>query len=545
MPVVNLNRKVFDKLVGKKLTTEQLKDRISYLGTDLEKIDDKEIIVEVFPNRPDMLSEQGFSRAFSSFIGIKKGLRNYKVIKSAYKVIVDPSVRLIRPYIACAVVKNLRFDDEKIREIIQIQEKLHVTFGRDRKKAAIGIYPMEKIKWPIKYLAKKPNDIKFQPLESNKIMTSIQILNDHPTGKSYKHLLEGKDKYPLFIDSNNEVLSMPPIINSHNIGKIDERTRDVFIECSGFDFNTLKQTLNIIVTALDDMGGDIYSVEIDYGKKFVTPDLNPVEMKLDLNYVNKLLGLNLKQNDVKKYLERMGHDYKSRVLIPAYRTDILHPIDLVEDIAIAYGYENFNELIPKISTIAEENKFEIFKSKIADLLVGFNLIEVSSYHITNNKEINNYMNLDNDYVELISSNEEYNALRTSMIPNLLKILGNNKHNEYPQNIFEMGNIFRKGKSETGIEEETRLAVVLCHSKANFTGIKQIIDSLLENLGLNCSIENIEHKSFIPGRVGKIIIKGKETAIMGEIHPSVLVNFGIETPVSVFELDLKRLFEIVY
>src|SRR3989344_4672969 len=499
MPVVNLNRKVFDKLVGKKLTTEQLKDRISYLGTDLEKIDDKEIIVEVFPNRPDMLSEQGFSRAFSSFIGIKKGLRNYKVIKSAYKVIVDPSVRLIRPYIACAVVKNLRFDDEKIREIIQIQEKLHVTFGRDRKKAAIGIYPMEKIKWPIKYLAKKPNDIKFQPLESNKIMTSIQILNDHPTGKSYKHLLEGKDKYPLFIDSNNEVLSMPPIINSHNIGKIDERTRDVFIECSGFDFNTLKQTLNIIVTALDDMGGDIYSVEIDYGKKFVTPDLNPVEMKLDLNYVNKLLGLNLKQNDVKKYLERMGHDYKSRVLIPAYRTDILHPIDLVEDIAIAYGYENFNELIPKISTIAEENKFEIFKSKIADLLVGFNLIEVSSYHITNNKE-----------------------------------------NEYPQNIFEMGNIFRKGKTETGIEEETRLAVVLCHSKANFTEIKQIIDSLLENLGLNCSIENIEHKSFIPGRVGKIIIKGKETAIMGEIHPSVLVNFGIETPVSVFELDLKRL-----
>src|SRR3989344_3345600 len=118
MPVVNLNKKVFDKLVGKKLSVEQLKDRISYLGTDLEEINDNEIVVEVFPNRPDMLSEQGFARAFSSFIGIKKGLRNYKVKKSNYKVIVDSSVKSIRPYTACAVVKNLKFDDEKIREII-------------------------------------------------------------------------------------------------------------------------------------------------------------------------------------------------------------------------------------------------------------------------------------------------------------------------------------------------------------------------------------------------------------------------------------------
>src|SRR3989344_8001887 len=161
MPTVNLNKKEFEKLVGKKLELDKLKDRISMLGTDLEKIEGNEIIVEVFPNRPDMLSEQGFARAFSSFIGVKKGLRDYKVKRSNYKVIVEKSVKEVRPFTACAVVKNLKFDDEKIKSIIQIQEKLHIGYGRNRRKVAIGIYPMEKINFPIKYLALPPEKIKF------------------------------------------------------------------------------------------------------------------------------------------------------------------------------------------------------------------------------------------------------------------------------------------------------------------------------------------------------------------------------------------------
>ena len=158
MPVVNLNKEVFEKLVGKKLPLSELKDRISMLGTDLESIGE-EIEVEVFPNRPDMLSEQGFARAFSSFIGVKKGLKKYKVTKSGEKLIVDTSVTNVRPYTACAIVKGLTLNEERIREIIQIQEKLHISYGRNRKKAAIGIYPMEKIKFPINYLAKNAIEI--------------------------------------------------------------------------------------------------------------------------------------------------------------------------------------------------------------------------------------------------------------------------------------------------------------------------------------------------------------------------------------------------
>ncbi|MCH8329097.1 MAG: phenylalanine--tRNA ligase subunit beta [Nanoarchaeota archaeon] len=448
MPTININKQVFEKLVGKKLPTEKLKDRISYLGTDLESVDGNEIIVEIFPNRPDMLSVQGFARAFSSFIGAKTGLRHYKVEPSKEKVIIDKSVANVRPYTACAIVKNMHFDDEKIKEVIDIQEKLHITYGRNRKKVAIGIYPFEKIKTPIRFMAKNPEEIKFRPLEFPREINGRQILSQHPAGRDYGHLLEGMSKFPIFIDDNNEILSMPPIINSHKTGKISEKTKEIFIECSGFDFNVLRKCINMIVTAFAEMGGKIYSMELIYGnKKIISPDLKPEEARVDINYINKLLGLNLKENEIKKLFERMGYGYKNKkVLIPAYRVDIIHQVDLAEDIAIAYGYEHFKSIIPDVATIAQENKFEIFKSKISNLLAGLGLMETSTYNLTNKDFQCKRMNIEISLIELANSiSSDYNVLRAWILPSLMEILSSNKHYEYPQKIFTIGAIFKKNE----------------------------------------------------------------------------------------------------
>ena len=546
MPTITLNKTVFEKLIGKKLPLDKLKERISYLGTGLEKIEGNEIDLEGFPNRPDLLSEQGFARAFASFIGAKKGLVTYTVKKSGERVIIDKSVKGVRPYTACAIVKNLKFDDEKIKEVIQIQEKLHITYGRNRKKVAIGIYPFEKIKTPIRFMARKPKDIKFRPLDFSRELTGLQILSQHPTGRDYAHLLEGKDKFPIFIDANDEILSMPPIINSHTTGKITEKTKDVFIECSGFDFEVLKKCLNIIVCALADMGGTIYSMELKYdSKKFMTPDLEPIKMKLDLDYVNTILGLNLMEKDIKSRLEKMGFGYQNKTaIIPAYRADILHPIDLIEDIAIAYGYENFKEEIPNVATIAKENNFEKFKRKIARLLVGLGLLEINTYHITNRENQTSKMNFNAEIVELENAlTKEYNVLRYWMIPSLMHVLSENKHNEYPQHIFDMGTVFKENnEKETHLEEATRLGIALCNPKADFTEIKQILDYLFRALGISYDIEEAEHDSFIKGRVGRVSYHGKKIAYIGEIYPKVLENWELEMPVAVLELNLTDLFE---
>ena len=538
MPTVSLNKKEFERLVGKTLPIEKLKDRISMLGTDLEKIEGNDIIVEVFPNRPDMLSEQGFARAFSSFIGIKRGLRKYKAKKSGYKVIVDESVSM-RPYTACAIVRNIRFNDNRIKQIMQMQEKLSVTHGRNRKKSAYGLYPIKGITFPIHYVAKNPKEVKFKPLGFKNEMIASEVEKVHPKGKEYKNIAEGWDKYPFFIDSKNKVMCMLPYTNSEDTGKVDENTKEVFIECTGTNLENVMVALNIFVTMLSDMGGQIYSIDIVYKNKTITtPDLNPRKMRIDAKYANKILGLNLKEKDIKIYLEKMGYEYKNKTaLIPCYRTDIMHEIDLVEDIAIAHGYENFKEEIPNVSTIGQEDEFEVFKRKIKDIFIGFGYLECNSYNLISEETLKK-MEFRTNSVKISNPvNIEYNSLRSWIIPGLMKILNENKHYEYPQNIFEAGRIFQK-------EESDSIGLLSCHSNANFTGVKQMLDYMFKNLGLSYGLNEIKHESFIEGRTGEITCKGKNLGYIGEINPGIISNFNLEMPVSGFEINLTGLFKII-
>ena len=567
MPTITLNRKVFEKLVGKRLKDEQLKDRISMLGTDLESLTSEEIHVEIFPNRPDLLSEQGFARAFASFIGVKPGLATFTVHtsrQSKYEVIIDASVASVRPYTVCAVVKNLKLTDEAIREIIQIQEKLHVTYCRNRKKGAIGIYPMEKIHFPITYFAADPKSISFRPLEASCAMQAHTILTNHPTGKEYGSLLEGEKNFPFFRDAKGNILSMPPIINSHEVGKVTTATTDVFIECSGFDYQVLSVCLNMVVTALADLGGDIYGVLLvssDTPKKkslsksskssstpvanpsypLISPSLEPSRMLLDSAYVNKRLGLNLTVNQQHELLARMGFGRVGNdVLIPAYRADILHQVDLVEDIAIAYGYEHFTEEIPKVATIGEETTLAKLSRIIASLLTGLGFQELYTYSLTNKQALTS---IGESPIELANSiSEEYDALRSTLISSLLSTLKQNRNHEYPQRVFDIGTVFHKDASEsTGIKETTRLGVALCGELADFTRIKQVLDYLFTNLDVLYTIKESSHPTMIPGRIGAVTFSFTDTekkqGIIGEIHPQTLQDYGLEYPVALFEIEL--------
>jgi len=546
MPTVTLNKTVFEKLVGKKLPLERLKDRISMLGTDLEKIEGDEILVEVFPNRPDMLSEQGFARAFSSFIGVKTGIREYTIKKSGYKVYVDPSCSM-RPYTACAIVKNVKFTDEKIREIMQIQEKLAMTHGRNRIKSAYGVYPAKAIHFPVTYIAKDPTKIRFQPLGFEKPILASKVEELHPKGREYKHIAENWKKYPFFIDAKENILCMLPYTNSHDTGKVELDTTEVFIECTGVDLNNIMVALNIFVTLMADMGGEIYSIDMVYkDRKITTPDLTPKKMKFDLDYINKILGLDLSEKEAVTLLKRMGFGYeKNNVLIPAYRADILHQIDFAEDIAIAYGYENFEEIIPKVATVAEENKFKVFENKLAFLMVGLGLTETLSYNLIDREMQTGWMNLSIDPVSIVDPvSSEYNSLRFWIIPTLMQIFQKNKHHEYPQRIFEIGSVFKKDeKTETKTSEAIRLGVGLCGHDVDFTQIKQILDYIFRQLDLQYDLRETDHPSFIAGRVARGSVNGVDIAYVGEIHPEVLQKWDLQVPVCAFELNLTELFKI--
>ena len=532
MPTITLNKQDVMKLMGRKIPDDQLKERISMLGTDLESVDGNNITVEVFPNRPDMLTEEGFARALSSFCNIKTGLPQYKVNASSYRFTIDKKVKNVRPAVAAAVIKSIKMDDATIKSIMDMQEKLTVTHGRNRKKVAIGIHDLDTITFPLVYTT-KPREFRFTPLDNKKEYTLNQILELHPKGKEFGYLLQEFKEFPIWLDKRGQVLSMPPIINSEET-KITRSTKNLFIDITGTDKKAVEQALNIIVANLADRGGKIFKVNS-------FPDMSSMKIKIDLSYVNKMLGLHLSQSEVKKLLEKMGMTLQgSTVLYPAYRTDILHPVDIIEDIAIAYGYGNFSPEIPRVSTIAEESAMEKMKTKFAELMLGLGITEVSTYHLSNKETQTTLMNSQKECEEIINpKSAEYNALRSQLIPSLLEVLKNNKQYEYPQKIGELSTIFTKEKIKH--KEETHLAIAITDTTANFTQIKQILDALLRSLNIQYAVKEADHPSFIQGRAAKVVCQGKDIAYLGELHPKVLQSFQLEMPVVALELNLSKLY----
>ncbi len=520
-------------------------EKINMFGIPVESLSEEKIELEISANRPDLLSIYGFLRAFKSFLGKETGLKKYKIdtkLKNEYVIKVNKNIKEVRPYTACAVVKGLTLNNQNIEEIINLQEKLHATIGRQRKKCAIGIYPMDKIKFPINYEARKPEDINFIPLGSDKELNALQILQKHPAGKEYAELLQGYDNFPVFVDEKGKILSMPPIINSEETGRVTTSTKDVFIECSGWHKETLGIVLNIIVTTLADMGGKIYAITIKDEQELISPDLSPKKIKIQKENIEKLLGIELKDRDIEKLAAKMGHEYKNNyVLVPPWRADILHEVDIAEDIAIAYGYENFIPQLPNVDTIGEESKNKIINSRITELLIGLGFIETSSFHFVTEEEARK-IKIDKPIL-IENSKTEYKILRQSLLIPILRTLSNNTNAEYPQKLCEIGAVFmHDDEHESGIKENNQLVIAL--TPENFTEAKQTLDYLLRMLKINYKLEEATKKGFVEGRTAEIIINNQRIGYFGEAHPNMLADWHLKMPLAIIELNLEEIYKIL-
>lgn len=551
MATMIFDRKDFCKLIGKDFSTQQLAEQLPMLGVGWERAEGDEIEVEISPNRPDMLSVEGLGRAFSAFAGIDTGLPEYAVLEADYRLSVDKDVVKIRPYIAAAVVKGVKLDDATVRSLMQVQEKLHASHCRRRAKASIGVYDLDRIKFPVKYTACTP-DTRFRPLEWNTAHTLTAILDKHPKGIEYGWIIKNCKSYPILMDSKDTILSMPPIINSQDTA-VTAKTTNLFIDVTGTDKKTVKEVLNIVVTTLADRGGKTYSVSIEYPDLTEKiPDLSPTIMRLDLKYANKLLGIKLDMKDAIALLNRMRFDAVEfidsketviEVTVPAYRTDIMHPIDLVEDIAIAYGYQNFRPEVPALFTVGEESSLELFSRKLISILTGLGFQEALTYVLSNSTKLFGNMGLQEQPTARTVNPRtiEFTAVRNWLLPSLLETLTANQHNLFPQKLAEIGDcVVLDSSGETGTRTVRKLAAVICHDVANLTECKSVIEAILANLRLKYEIKPSEHQSFIPSRAGEIIINGKSAGFFGEIHPVVLSNWKLEKPVIAFELDVGAL-----
>jgi len=549
MPTITFSLKDIQKLVGKNLTIEELSALLEFGKCELEDYqkDEDEVTVSLGDtNLPYLWSVEGIARMIKGILGKEKGCPKLKTAKGPYKILVDPSVAKVRPYIAAFVAKGCKVDDYLIKQIVQLQEKLCESYGRRRDKLALGVYKYDKIKFPIHYKATHPTSTSFIPLDFKKEMTQQEILEDHPKGREYAWILKDQKKLPLLVDDSKEVLSFPPIINSALTGKIEPGDENIFVEATGTDMDSVLLAINIFAYALSDRGFEINSVEVKYQKKkVVTPASFDDSIKINFANVRKMLGVDINDAEIRKSLEKARYDTaKDSVLIPDYRRDILHEVDVVEDIAIFFGYDRIKESRLSSYSLGETYPLVHFIDKVRELLIGLSVHEIISPILSNKEILYNKMNLkDFGTVEIENMmSETYSVLRSWLIPLLLDFLSKNKHVEYPQNIFEQGLVSVRDVDE--VYDYERVAVVLCSEKSDFTKIKKVLNALFLALGLEYKIEEAAHGSFIEGRVGRVSVAGKKVAYIGEMHPSVLQNFGIEAPVAALEINLTELFSLV-
>ena len=550
MVVIEVNIEDFRELIDKDISIEELADRLPMMGVSWEGETEEGFSIEVFPNRPDLVSIEGLARAYSSWIGDKTGLREYFVQKSDYKVVVDKKTESVRPYFVTAVIKNVDFDDALIRSLIQTQEKLHITHGRRRRKVAFGIHDLGPVEFPITYTT-KPGSFEFQPLMEEEDKTVDWMLNVMKTGVEYAWILDGHDEYPMILDKKGMVLSMPPIINGEYT-RVNEFTAELFIDVTGTDLKAITEVLNVICTMFADRGAEIHEVHNHYpdGSVLTTPNMKPWEMELDNRYVTKTLGIDLTPEESLAELEKMGHSGTVvwniiKTHIPCYRADIMHPIDLVEDIAIAYDYDNFVPNIPPLLSEAGEDPLEVFSRMLRNFMVGHNMLEVMTFMLSNKDKLFTRMTMEEEPICEIANPkmEAYDSLRIRLLPGIMETLSLNKHHPYPQNLYEVDDVVViDPTTETGARNMKRLSMVQCHARANFSDIKATMNSILENLELEATVEEGGWDCFIPGR--RYIAKLGDDVLCwaGEVKPEVLGNWDLEMPVAALELDVEVLFK---
>ena len=545
MPVVTLYWDELERLVG--ADRETILQRLPMLGCDIERVEDDHIDVEFFPNRPDLYSVEGVARALRGFLGIEKGLKEYSAAKGDWKITVDESVLAVRPRIAGCVVKGIEMSDEVIRSLMEVQEDLHWTIGRNRRKMAIGVHDLSKVNFPLRYTAVGA-DFSFIPLDFDRQMTVGEILKEHPKGKAYAFILEGKDRYPMIIDSADEAISFPPIINAEKT-RVTERTTDLFIDVTGFDEN-VDRAIAILACMLADRGGRVESVEVVYPDRVeTTPNLSPKIMEVEKSEVSSLLGFNIADNEIKDALEKMRfsceiQDSKIRVLVPPYRADIMHSWDIIEDIAIGYGYDRIEPEIPKTLTFGEEHPWNVLRNMVKEVMLGLGFLEVITFTLTNENVMYTKMRRKaerwREYGPVMHPlTTEHTVLRTALLPKLLELLSYNKHHEMPQMVFEVGDVVVNSKNRL------HLAACVTHSKASFAEIRSYVQAVMRELDLEWDVAESGDDAFIDGRRADILVNGKKVGVFGELHPEVLESFELTMPVVGFELDLSSIFDTGY
>ncbi|WP_394741015.1 phenylalanine--tRNA ligase subunit beta [Natronococcus roseus] len=605
MPTVDIDPDELRELTGREeKSDEELQEDLFGLGLEFEGwTDEDEFELEFAPDRLDRLSVEGVARSMRYHYGDSRGVHVPSTNAADWTIEVDESVPDERPYVTGAVIRDVDLDEDGLDSLIQLQEKLHATMGRKRAKGAIGIHDLTMLKGSaategnptIRYVGVEPDGDQFVPLDSDAELTPAEVLEEHQTGREYAELVSEYERYPAIYDDIG-LFSFPPVINGRRT-EVSTDSRDLFVEMTGTDQWTIDKMLNIVCYALAARGATLEDVRVEYPDgELVRPDLSTKTKRVAHDRIETLLGIDLDPDEVIELAERSGldatrsedeatgdagspitpledrdgleernnpsssddlkaedastDDLVYEVTIPPYRVDVLHPLDVIDDLGRAYGFNDLEPRYPEVGTVGGRHERSRLERTARTQLVGLGFEDMLNFHMID--EGQNYERLDVEPGTGVYGagepatikepySEDYTMLRTWCLPSLLQVLENNTHRAYPQHLSEVGFAAElDGTENTGVGEGRHVGAVLASHDSGYEDAKARLQALARDFNVDLGTPATEHPTFIPGRAADVVIDGEVVGVVGEIHPKVLVEHDLEVPVAAFEFDLEAL-----
>ena len=575
MPTISLQHSVIERIQrinNFNHQRERWPDFLPDIGCPVEGFNEEEIEIEVFPDRPDLLGHETMARAARSFMGAHDTVSDVEVISSGIKIDVDKSLEGVRPVIFAAVVRGVDTgsnDSEKdafIQSIMDHQEKLHLTLGRKRSLSSIGVHDLSKLQPPFRYET-VDDGYSFVPLASENEMSISEVLTQHPKGIEYAHLMDGMSRFPIIVDSNDDILSFPPIINGDNT-TVNEGTTDFFIDVTGTDARACEACLLLVCLSLSELGGKVESVEISGWNSdvIITPNFDKKSHRVPGKLVERILGIKLGEAEISESISKMGGELietrtvtegserserwadcvvgeKELIIsMPRWRSDIMHPVDIIEDIAIGFGYGNLPQRLSSVHIDAVPLPSSQINRRIRASFRAVGLQETQSLTLSNKRDQFGIMRWKERGGTSIISNPitmDHTMMRQFILPSLLRLLSSNRHHELPQRVYELGEVVRDSKNMTSA------SWACAEVGGGFASAKGITQALVRDLG--GALDQIEYLPmdagdgpWIVGRGARVIIDGVEVGQFGEIDPGVSNEFGLKSPIHAGEFDVERL-----
>ena len=554
-------------------------EKLSNIGCVVEECDSSEIEIEIFPDRADLLSPETMAHAARAFLHGGGAEPDLATTDGSITMNVDPSLENIRPIIYGAVVRGVdngsspEENDAFIQALMDHQEKLHFSIGRRRRRASIGVHDLSTLAPPFKVIT-VPESYSFIPLAMTKRMSIREILESHPKGVDYAHLLEGFTEFPVIIDAAERVLSFPPIINGDHT-TVTESTTDFFIDVTGWDARACEASLLLVCLAFAARGGVVETLELTdcHGQVQRTPNGKARRLSLPKRLLEEILGREFSKQEMRDSIDRMGGRFiemrtvtngprtvermadaaigeqEYLIEMPRWRADILHPVDLVEEVATGIGYEDLGKALSGQSKAGIPLPTSHLNRRIRESLQANGLQQVTSLTLSNEgDQFNKIRYTANTGVTGLHNpiTVDHTILRQSITPSLLNLLAANRHHELPQRVYELGTVVRDHHNAE------RVGWACAEVGTGFTAAKGMAEALLRDLGAHTREIAVDYQPltesdggpYLSGRGAKVLVAGEWVGCCGEIDPTVSELFGLKVPIHCGEFDVDALGRLI-